>query len=662
MTKRFEFVVCTLAILAIASAALGKSRYQALLATSSGRATLLNLALLEDGRVTNDGRLFKYLTSDSPLVRLRCVEVIGRIQDPQDAPHLHPLLNDPDMRVVRETVFALGQIGSQASAPKLAEFARGAHPDLRVVIAEALGKIGGEQAIDALTEMAHAFQGKVRAAAVMGLGHAGDERVTDALLLATNDGDDKVVWRAIYALEKVPSKRVTNRILSLLEHDAPVIRAYAARTLGKQKADDAVEKLIELLGDTNERVLINTMNALASILENKQEKKVVEPLGRLMEKHPSHHVRHAAVMTMGAVGDKGAKDYLAQSILDSDRVIRAESFKSLAKVLGKQSVVFLSSGLNDSEPIVRLATMKAYGLAGDNKQLDFLLTTASDDPDKLVRAAAVRALGHFKYDDVSAVLLQKLNDSDWVVATESVTALGEIGDKKAIPSLIARYEMRNDREDKDVRLKILSVLTAMKVAEAESLARGALDDGDKRIRTAGKKLLERIEVEIPEIPGDRHFYERDLDISRKVALSLPMGENRAVIRCKYGTIEIELFGDDATQTVANFIKLARKGSYDGKTFHRVVPNFVVQGGCPRGDGWGDDGYYIRSEFNHFHYGRGAVGIAHSGKDTGGTQFFITHSPQPQLDGRYTIFGRVTKGMDVVDKIHQGDKFQVKIMD
>jgi peptidyl-prolyl cis-trans isomerase B (cyclophilin B) len=455
---------------------------------------------------------------------------------------------------------------------------------------------------------------------------------------------------------------VPDAILPFLEHDDPVIRAYAARTLGKQKATNAVEKLIELLGDANDKVLINTMNALATILEGKQEKKVVEPLGLIMEKHPSHHVRTAAVMTVGSVGDKSAKDYLAQSILDSDRVIRAESFKSLAKALGEQSVVFLSSGLKDSEFIVRLATIEAYGLAGDKKQLDFLLATASDDPDRLVRAAAVRALGHFKYDDVSAVLLQKLNDEDWVVAAESVTALGEIGDKKAIQSLIDRYEMRNDREDKDVRLQILSVLTEMKAEEAESVARGALDDGDKRIRTAGKKLLERLKVEIPEVPGDRYFYERDRDISRKVALSLPMGEKRAIIRCEYGTVEIKLYGDDATQTVANFVKLARKGFYSNNTFHRVVPNFVVQGGCPRGDGWGDDGYYIRSEFNRFHYSRGAVGIAHSGKDTGGTQFFINHSPQPHLDGRYTIFGRVTKGMDVVDKIRQGDKFQVEIMD
>lgn len=663
MIKRnLAVAVWAIAVIVPCWSASGKSRYQPLLATSSGRDTLLNLALWEDGRVTGNGRLFRYLESDNPLVRLRCVEVIGRIQDPQDAPRLFPFLKDRDERVVRETVFALGQIASEAAAAVLIEFGRGAPPDMRLIVAEALGKIGGEEAIAALTEMLHAFQGKLRSAAVMALARTADERALGGLLLALHDGDNKVVRRAVYALEKIKSKRVPPEVLPLIDHDDALVRAYAARTLGKQKDAKSVDKLIALLDEAEDRVLINAMNALASILDGKKEKKVVAPLGRLLQDHPSHHVRKAAVVTMGAVGDKSATDYLAQSILDENAAIRAESYKGLARVLGKQSVVFLSSGLKDGERMVRLAAIEAYGLAGEKKELGLLLGTASEAPDRLARAAAVRALSHFKYDDVSAVLLQKLGDDDWVVATEAVNALGEIGDKKAVPSLIERYTARYDRVDKDVRLAILDVLTGMKAPEAEGIAREALDDGDKRMRLAGKALLERLEVAVPEIPGDRHFYERDFDASRKVNLSLPLGERRARIRCEYGTVEIRLYGDDAVQTVANFTRLAARDFYKAGTFHRVVPNFVVQGGCPRGDGWGDAGYYIRSEFNRFHYQRGAVGIAHSGKDTGGTQFFITHSPQPHLDGRYTIFGRVTKGMEVVDKIRQGDRFQVKIIE
>jgi peptidyl-prolyl cis-trans isomerase B (cyclophilin B) len=133
-----------------------------------------------------------------------------------------------------------------------------------------------------------------------------------------------------------------------------------------------------------------------------------------------------------------------------------------------------------------------------------------------------------------------------------------------------------------------------------------------------------------------------------------------VIKTSHGNIEIELFGDDATQTAATFIKLAQSGFYDGLTFHRVVPNFVVQGGCPRGDGWGDPGYFIRAEVNTHRYERGYIGIADSGKDTGGSQFFITHSQQPHLNGHYTVFGRVIKGMEVVDKIDLGDTFKIEV--
>ena len=122
-----------------------------------------------------------------------------------------------------------------------------------------------------------------------------------------------------------------------------------------------------------------------------------------------------------------------------------------------------------------------------------------------------------------------------------------------------------------------------------------------------------------------------------------------------GTVAIELFGSDAPLTVANFTRLARSGYYNGVAFHRVVPNFVAQDGDPRGDGSGGPGYAIRDELNRRWYDRGAVGMALSGPDTGGSQYFIAHSPQPHLDGHYTVFGHVTAGYDVLDAIVQGDR-------
>ncbi|GAA5818661.1 MAG: peptidylprolyl isomerase [Methanobrevibacter sp. CfCl-M3] len=130
---------------------------------------------------------------------------------------------------------------------------------------------------------------------------------------------------------------------------------------------------------------------------------------------------------------------------------------------------------------------------------------------------------------------------------------------------------------------------------------------------------------------------------------------KAVIETKKGKIELELFEKDAPDTVANFEKLANEGFYDGLTFHRVIDDFVIQGGCPKGNGTGGPGYTIKCEINHNKHGTGALSMAHAGKDTGGSQFFITQSPQPHLDGVHTVFGKVIKGMDTVNNIEQGDK-------
>jgi peptidyl-prolyl cis-trans isomerase B (cyclophilin B) len=129
---------------------------------------------------------------------------------------------------------------------------------------------------------------------------------------------------------------------------------------------------------------------------------------------------------------------------------------------------------------------------------------------------------------------------------------------------------------------------------------------------------------------------------------------KAIIETDKGNIELTLFEKEAPNTVANFEKLAKSGFYDGLTFHRVIPEFVIQGGCPKGNGTGGPGYTIKCEINPHKHGTGALSMAHAGKDTGGSQFFITHSPQQHLDGVHTVFGKVIKGMKVVNAVKPGD--------
>lgn len=136
---------------------------------------------------------------------------------------------------------------------------------------------------------------------------------------------------------------------------------------------------------------------------------------------------------------------------------------------------------------------------------------------------------------------------------------------------------------------------------------------------------------------------------------------KAIIETEKGNMEVEFFTDDAPNTVENFLSLSKKGFYDGLTFHRVIPNFVIQGGCPKGDGSGGPGYKIDCELdgdNQYH-DRGVLSMAHAGRNTGGSQFFICHNRKntAHLDRNHTVFGKVIKGLDVIDEIEQGDRIE-----
>ncbi len=134
-----------------------------------------------------------------------------------------------------------------------------------------------------------------------------------------------------------------------------------------------------------------------------------------------------------------------------------------------------------------------------------------------------------------------------------------------------------------------------------------------------------------------------------------MANPRVLMKTTKGDMVLELYQADAPGTVKNFLDLINKGFYNGLSFHRVIANFMIQGGCPRGDGTGDPGYKIKCEINPNKHVRGTLSMAHAGKDTGGSQFFICHSPQSHLDGVHTVFGRVIEGLEVVDAIRGGDK-------
>jgi peptidyl-prolyl cis-trans isomerase B (cyclophilin B) len=317
-------------------------------------------------------------------------------------------------------------------------------------------------------------------------------------------------------------------------------------------------------------------------------------------------------------------------------------------------------GREDSRVFVRAAALRAYGSVGRPKAVEAVLRWLRHDRAPQIRAAAAEALGRLGGSRAKAWLLDALADEDFAVAATAAEALGEVADSSMASALVRACRRRHGRQEVYFWIAALRTLRRWRAASALPLAQEAMDHADPRVRRLALELVRALGDSSTSLPPDRVFYERAFAEGRRVSLALPSGTVTARIRCRAGTFRVELFGDDAPQTVANFLRLARKGFFDGLTFHRVVPDFVVQGGCPRGDGWGDPGWTIRSEFNRHRYERGTVGIAHDGKDTGGSQFFVTLSPQPHLDGRYTVFGRVIDGMDVVERIERGDRFWVEL--
>jgi cyclophilin family peptidyl-prolyl cis-trans isomerase len=298
------------------------------------------------------------------------------------------------------------------------------------------------------------------------------------------------------------------------------------------------------------------------------------------------------------------------------------------------------------------------------------MESMAKDESPQVASTVVTGLVTFPQRHAVEVIRPFLTSGDPAILTNAANAAGERFDYDAVPILIEAYGRLVSPVDAEPMVAILGALGSILTAtpdddpigeltdgqrrEATALLESALQDGNAAISGAAAQALTRVRGE-PVLPATRDAgvpEALDLDL----ALKLSLLETPAVARLETnrGTVVLELLGNEAPGTVANFVTLARNGYYNGLTFHRVVPDFVVQGGDPRGDGWGGPGYTIRCEYNPLRYTRGTVGMALSGKDTGGSQFFITHSDQPHLDGRYTIFGRVSEGMDIVDTIQVGD--------
>jgi peptidylprolyl isomerase len=302
------------------------------------------------------------------------------------------------------------------------------------------------------------------------------------------------------------------------------------------------------------------------------------------------------------------------------------------------------------------------GIAGNADALETLSGNARNEDPLLARTALEGMQELSRRNPGNASVLERtystavklLEENDVALVTTAASVLGDSLFLRAssVDPLAARLSRLRIPDDIEAIQEVVATLGRLKDRRAVGILESTMKRPDRSVALASAAALRSITGNDVSVPYGFEPLFTDLDFPYLRQLPETVRVELGTVR---GNILMEFYKSAAPFTVMSVLKLAtQRGFYRGLPFHRVVPNFVVQGGDPRGDGWGGPGFSLRSEFSSLTYDRGTVGIASAGKDTEGSQFFITHSPQPHLDGRYTIIGRVISGMDAVDRIQVDD--------
>lgn len=683
--------------------------------SSVPREILLRIVRAEDERRW-DADLSGLLSDRSAAVRARAALAAGRIGDERAVPTLVSLLQKDKDDVVRSmAAFALGETESAVSGDALlAELTKSNHPRLKARLVEALGKTTAalpqtEEArlhssrsailgvLESGTRRASApDSGLIRLAltAALRVKPQGAGRVVAQFL---SYSDPRVRADAANALARLRANDGNQQLRQLLIADPdPMVRANSARVLGATEDKAAFEALLDrALKDADSRVRVSAIRALAALKDVRaanpllkrgdewsadtlrtvpgqanEALEIVTTIGRLLQVREDkdalawlrraragfHNsapeqdiafVRISPQTYLVELGTGAAARRKAQETL----LLNWNVGSSLAQGLGE--IAALPDSTSDKAQLAEqaqdiLRAMLNYRKSGITINTIVAVHSEYAIPDVL------RALAAFKPKDLNNLLIAHLEETDVVVRATAAELFGELPpDELNTSALIKALPLAIADKENDAALAILDFLGKQKNAVANEAIKTALSSSDYLVRRRAVALLKA--------NGGGDFWTRIGTVQTRNTLAdyqraiSRIGKKvQAVVSTSKGEFTIELLPGDAPLTVDNFVQLAKRGFFNGIRVHRVVPNFVIQDGDPRGDGNGGPGYQIRCEINQVPYERGAVGMALSGKDTGGSQWFVTHSPQPHLDGGYTVFGRVVGGMNVVDGIARGE--------
>jgi len=663
---------------------------------------LLRITRAEDERRW-DTELRDLLAHRDAAVRRRAALAAGRIGNEDSVSPLTNLLQqDPDAGVRAMAAFALGEVESIAAADALVAVVKnnGERGELRARALEALGKIAAalpadqkarQSEIGAVIRDALEFEAKrsgsdstqsgsdaSRSAdqltVLLGLTAALRSRAADAgpiIAKFLSSSDPRVRSDAANVLARLRLKDGNEQLRELVTKDPdPNVRANAARVLGATEYQNGLTPLIiAATHDTDSRVRVSGIRALAALKKTNGSEALI---GRTVT-DPNELLEIATVV--GRVPPRPdvpsiAIDWLRQlnerfkhtapeveiAFVRVAPDVYLADLSGIGSLTDWHATAAIANGLAEVAALPDSIKTKSELTAAAETQLRKMLVRENSHAIHYDYAIpdVLRALAAFKPKDLQQVLVTHLQAPDVIVRGTAADLLGDLPPSPEITqALIAAWPRATKDSLNDAALSILDSLGKQKTPAANDALKNALDSTDYLVRRRAVALLKANGAgDFSARIGTVKTRNTEADYRRALARS---GQKlRAVVTTSRGSFTIELLPSEAPLTVDNFVQLARRHYFDGITIHRVVPNFVIQDGDPRGDGNGGPGYQIRCEINQVLYDRAVLGMALSGKDTGGSQWFVTHAPQPHLDGGYTVFGRVIAGMDVVDKISRGD--------
>lgn len=587
---------------------------------------------------------------------------LGRIPDPQGRSLLQGLLIDDVPAVRRAAAFALGELENPDAIDALLQAARDPDHETGVLAVEALGKLGAP-----VVDVAQGL-----------LGLADEERwgrILPALFRFKEVARVQIAERglerpekdlharAAYALAREPLPEALPALRRLVADPDFQIRAWAARGLGIAGDAEDLPRLRLLLDDREPGPIVQALLAAKKLLTEKQVAAPEDWQPRLLAlvADPRPGVRVAAIEA--AQGWKLGEPLAAALVRlarEGEGRERGLALVALARSGAPEAAELIAAAADAAktpDADVRARAAEAAQLLGQSDTVERLATA---DPSPLVRSAALGARLTDAAETAQLAAVQKaIADTDPGVLATALDWLTEQPRVKleALQTPVARALL-----DRNVEAGLSAVKAMAARAAAEPLERGAWIASLEQVAARSPYVLRREAIAAlaklgrPTPPLGRSEVNIPED-SYKEILQRTRNPRTVRVQTNRGAFKIRLACPEAPLTCLNFLQLSAQKLYDNTPFHRVVPDFVVQGGDPRGDGFGGPGYAIRDEINRLRYERGAVGMALAGPDTGGSQFFVALSPQPHLDGGYTVFGKVSEGMEIVDQLRVGDRIE-----